>query len=54
VRVDILVLYDLNQLKAVVTTYTHEGRPITKRDGYIFKNPQNKPAAIKAIIKITI
>jgi hypothetical protein len=52
VRADILVVYDLSKLKAVRTTHTHEGRPITKRDGYIFRNPENKADAVLGIIKI--
>jgi hypothetical protein len=53
VRADILVVYDLSKLKAVRTTHTHEGRPITKRDGYIFRNPANKAGAVLGIIKIS-
>lgn len=52
VRADILVVYDLSQLKAVRTTHTHEGRPIAKRDGYIFRDPANKADAVLGIIKI--
>lgn len=52
VRVDILVVYDLSKLKAVRTSHTHEGRPITKRDGYVFRDPTHKAQAILAIIKI--
>ncbi|HET8669499.1 MAG TPA: hypothetical protein VFM05_02400 [Candidatus Saccharimonadales bacterium] len=52
VRVDILVVYDLSKLRAVRTTHTHEGRPITKRDGYIFRDPANKADAVLGIIKV--
>jgi hypothetical protein len=52
VRADILVVYDLSKLKAVRTTHTHEGRPITKRDGYVFRKPANKAEAILGIVKI--
>ena len=52
VRVDILVIYDLAQLKAVRTTHTHEGYPVTKRDGYVFRDPASKPAAVLGILKI--
>lgn len=49
-KVDILVIYDANQLKAVV--HQPEGHPFVKRDGFVFKDPHNKPAAILGIIKI--
>lgn len=52
VRVDILVVYDLSKLKAVRTTHTHEGYPVTKRDGYIFRDPEHKADAVLGIIKI--
>lgn len=52
VRADILVVYDLSKLKAVRTTHTHDGRPITKRDGYVFREPAHKAEAILGIIKI--
>lgn len=52
VRVDILIIYDSKQLKAV--TYSpvgHKGRIM--RDGFVFRNPDNKVASILGIIKIT-
>lgn len=52
VRVDIVVIYDFSKLKAVRTTHTHEGRPITKRDGYVFRDPRHKADAVLGIIKI--
>jgi hypothetical protein len=52
VRVDILVVYDLSKLKAVRTSHTHEGYPVTKRDGYIFHDPAHKADAVLGIIKI--
>jgi len=52
VRIDILVVYDLSKLKAVRTTHTHEGRPITKRDGYVFRDPAHKAGAVLGVIKI--
>jgi hypothetical protein len=52
VRVDILVIYDLTKLKAVRTTHTHEGYPVTKRDGFVFKNSDRKNEAILGIIKV--
>lgn len=53
VRVDILVIYDLTKLKAVRTTHTHEGYPVTKRDGFVFREPDKKNEALLGIIKIT-
>lgn len=50
VRIDILTIYDASQLKAVVHQY--EGRVDIKRDGFIFKDPSNKQAALLGIIKI--
>lgn len=52
VRVDILTIYDPKQLKAV--TYSpvgHAGRIM--RDGFVFRNPDDKATAILGIIKIT-
>jgi len=52
VLVDVLVVYDPNQLKAV--TYRPVGQKgRVMRDGFVFRDPDNKPAAIKAIFKIT-
>ncbi len=51
VRVDILTIYDPKQLKAV--TYSPIGhKDRIMRDGFVFKNPGNKAAAILGIIKI--
>ena len=51
VRLDILTVYDAGQLKAILHQY--EGRIDRKRDGFVFKNPDDKAAALKGIIKIT-
>lgn len=51
VRVDILTIYDPKQLKAV--TYSPIGqKDRIMRDGFVFRDPSNKPATIKAIFKI--
>jgi hypothetical protein len=50
VRIDLLLVYDGAQLKAVAHQY--EGRTNSKRDGFVFKNPTNKPASLLAIVKI--
>lgn len=51
VKVDILVIYDPKELKAVV--HQPEGHPYVKRDGFVFKHPEDKAAAMLGIIKIT-
>ena len=50
VRIDVIIVYDFSKLKRVLHRY--EGRTDIKRDGFIFKNPANKPDAIKGIIKV--
>lgn len=50
VRIDLVTIYDASQLKAVVHQY--EGRDDIKRDGFVFKSPENKTAALLGIIKI--
>lgn len=50
-KVDILVIYDLTKLKAVRTTHTHEGYPVTKRDGYVFREPESKAGAVLGILR---
>ncbi len=52
VRIDIVMIYDPMKLKQIEFSYAgreHEG---TRSDGWVFKEPDNKPAAIKGIIKI--
>ncbi len=51
VGVDIITIYDPKQLKAVV--HQPENHSHIKRDGFVFKDPANKPATVKAIFKIT-
>lgn len=50
VKVDILVFYDPKQLKAVV--HQPKDHPSVKRDGFVFRNPENKSDAVLGIIKI--
>lgn len=50
VRINLLLIYDAAQLKAVVHQY--EGRSDSKRDGFVFKYPENKPGALLGIVKI--
>lgn len=52
-RCDVLIIYDPAQLRQVEFTYAgreHEG---ARDDGFVFRNQNNKPTAIKAIFKIT-
>ena len=49
-RIDILTVYDAEQLEAVEHQY--EGRDDIKRDGSIFKNPVKKEQAVLGIIKL--
>ena len=49
-RIDILILYDATKLKAVVHQY--EGRADRKRDGFVFKDPANKVAALLGVVKV--
>jgi hypothetical protein len=51
VRVDIGIVYDLSKLKIVEHRYLGREDEI-KRDGFVFKYPENKPDAILGIIKI--
>lgn len=51
VRVDILTIYDASRLKRVAHQY--EGRDDVKRDGFVFKDPGDKVAALRAIIHLT-
>src|SRR3989338_3713307 len=45
VRIDIIIIYDLSKLKRVLHRY--QGRKDAKRDGFVFRNPENKSAAVK-------
>ena len=51
VRVDIGIVYDLSKLKIIKHRYKGREKEI-KRDGFVFKDQNNKPTAVKAIIKI--
>ena len=50
-RIDIVIIYDSSAVKFVLHRY--EGREKAKRDGFVFRNPDEKPNAVKAIIHIT-
>jgi hypothetical protein len=52
VRIDIIIIYDPAKLAQVEFTYAgreHEG---VRTDGFVFSEPENKRAALKAIVKI--
>ena len=50
IRINIAIIYDLSKLKRVHHQY--EGRNDIKKDGFVFKNPENKIESLKGIIKI--
>ncbi|MDD2934976.1 MAG: hypothetical protein PHX25_00705 [Candidatus Pacebacteria bacterium] len=51
IKLDVIILYDRAKMKKVAHKY--EGRNDIKKDGFVFKEPENKAGAIKGIIKIT-
>lgn len=50
VRIDLVTIYDADQLKAVLHQY--EGRDDKKRDGFVFRNPGDKTTAVLGVVKI--
>lgn len=51
VLVDILIIYDPQQLKAVSYRPVGQGGRVM-RDGFVFRDVANRPSAIKAVFKI--
>lgn len=49
-KIDIITIYDANQMSQVFHQY--EGRNDIKDDGFAFKDPANKLAALLGVIKI--
>ncbi len=49
-RIDILIIYDVAKLKAVVHQY--KGRLDKKRDGFVFREPSQKQDALLGIIRV--
>lgn len=49
-KMDIWLVYDRDKLKVVMHQYAEQ--PNIKRDGYIFKNPDDKPAALLGVLRI--
>jgi hypothetical protein len=50
VRIDILIIYDVSKMKAVLHQY--EGRTDKKRDGFVFRDPARKTETVLGVIKI--
>ncbi len=50
VRIDILTIYDANQMQEVLHRY--EGRDDIKEDGFTFKDPTKKTQALIGVIRI--
>lgn len=51
IRINIAIVYDFSKLKIVKHRYKGRENEI-KKDGFVFKNPDNKPDTILGIIKI--
>jgi hypothetical protein len=51
IKIDIAIVYALSKLEVVPHRY-HGREKELKKDGYVFKNPGNKPGAILGILKI--
>lgn len=51
VRIDIVIIYDAAEVQQVVHQY--EGRDEIKNDGFIFKFPENRQHAVKAVFQLT-
>lgn len=49
-RIDILTVYDAEQLEVVEHQY--EGRDDKKRDGFVFKDPDDKGSSVLGVIKL--
>lgn len=49
-RIDIVTIYDARLMEEVAHQY--KGRDDIKRDGFVFKEPHNKAAAVLAVIQI--
>lgn len=51
VRIDIVIVYDADQLEQVMHTY--ESRDDIKDDGFSFKDNTDKPSAVLGVIKLS-
>ena len=51
IRIDIAIVYDRSKLRIVKHRYKGRENEL-KKDGFVFKDPDNKPDAILGIIKI--
>lgn len=50
-RIDIITIYDAEQMNQI--THQYEGRDDVKDDGFAFKYPENKLAAVKTVFILT-
>ena len=50
IRLDIVIIYDLSKLKRIVHQY--KGRKDIKKDGFVFKNSNDRKDALLGIIKV--
>lgn len=53
VRLDICIIYDATKLDQISFTYAGRENEGQRSDGWVFRDPDNKPSAILGIIKIT-
>lgn len=53
IRIDIIIIYDSTKLDQIYFTYKGRENEGERSDGWVFKDPANKPDAILGIIKIT-
>lgn len=49
IRIDIVIIYDANQLKKVEHLY---GEDVEESDGFVFREPDHKPNAVLGVLKI--
>lgn len=52
VRIDIIIVYDPAQFEQIEFSYPGREQEGLRSDGFVFKDPEHKPEAIKGIIKI--
>jgi hypothetical protein len=53
VRIDIILLYDSNQLEQIEFSYPGREDEGMRSDGFVFKYPDDKTEALKGIVKIS-
>lgn len=50
IRIDIVIIYDASKLTRVEHLY---GEDVEESDGFVFNEPEHKPAAVLGVLKIT-